>query len=75
MIINVSSWFDVCVSTVQLVFTVMEGARDPGLRATISIALGDLAFRFPNLLEPWTARLYSRLRDEVRTQRVHVYCP
>lgn len=26
-------------------------------------ALGDLAFRFPNALEPWTSRMYARLSD------------
>ena len=48
----------------QLLFTVLKHSEDPGLRATISIALGDLAFRFPNLIEPWTSHLYGRLRDE-----------
>jgi hypothetical protein len=45
-------------------FKVMAEAKDPGMRATISIALGDLAFRFPNVLEPWTSQLYGGLRDE-----------
>ena len=30
------------------------------IRTTIMIALGDLAFRFPNSVEPWTNRMYSR---------------
>jgi hypothetical protein len=48
---------------IQLLFTVLKHSDDPSLRATISIALGDLAFRFPNLIEPWTGQLYGRLRD------------
>jgi len=32
------------------------------------ISLGDLAFRFPNLIEPWTTSIYSRLKD--KDQRV-----
>lgn len=28
------------------------------------MALGDLAFRFPNALEPWNPRIYNRLTDE-----------
>jgi len=27
---------------------------------SVMIALGDLAFRFPNSIEPWTPRMYSR---------------
>ncbi|CAM9758755.1 unnamed protein product, partial [Heterosigma akashiwo] len=27
------------------------------------VAMGDLCFRFPNELEPWTSRVYARLRD------------
>jgi condensin complex subunit 1 len=50
----------------QLLFTVLKNSDEPKLRATIAIALGDLAFRFPNLIEPWTSHLYGRLRDEVR---------
>lgn len=37
---------------------------DRVLRANIIIALGDLVFRFPNTVEPWTAHIYQRLRDK-----------
>lgn len=30
------------------------------LHFSVMIALGDLAFRFPNSIEPWTPRMYSR---------------
>ncbi len=53
-----------CSKHLQVLFTVLKQSQDPALRATISIALGDLAFRFPNLIEPWTAHLYGRLRDD-----------
>ena len=33
------------------------------IRANTVIAIGDLCFRFPNLLEPWTSHIYSRLQD------------
>jgi condensin complex subunit 1 len=33
------------------------------VRANLVIALGDLSFRFPNLIEPWTSHIYARLRD------------
>ncbi|KAJ7379610.1 meiotic chromosome condensation [Desmophyllum pertusum] len=34
------------------------------IRANTIVAVGDLTFRFPNLIEPWTSHLYARLRDE-----------
>lgn len=36
---------------------------EPGLRCNLVIALGDLALRFPNLLEPWTEHIYRPLGD------------
>ncbi|XP_022111340.1 condensin complex subunit 1-like isoform X2 [Acanthaster planci] len=57
----VSSEF--CETHLQLLFTILEKAPQPVIRANIIIALGDLTFRFPNLIEPWTPNLYARLRD------------
>lgn len=34
------------------------------MRANIIVALGDLAFRFPNALEPWNPHIYDRLKDD-----------
>lgn len=36
---------------------------EPAVRSNLVIAIGDLAFRFPNLLEPWTANIYKPLSD------------
>ena len=36
---------------------------EPALRSNLAIALGDLALRFPNLLEPWTHNVYRPLAD------------
>lgn len=53
-----------CEEYLPLLFTVLERRKlSPVVRTTVMIALGDLAFRFPNALEPWTARMYSRLGD------------
>lgn len=30
------------------------------VRSTVSVALGDLALRFPNVLEPFTSLIYLR---------------
>lgn len=57
----VSSSF--CEDNLQLLFTILEKSTNPVIRANTIIALGDLTFRFPNLIEPWTAHIYGRLRD------------
>jgi len=41
---------------------------DPGIRSNLVIAMGDLAFRFPNLLEPWTGEMYQPLKDTDKGQ-------
>lgn len=51
-------------SNLQLLFTVVENAPSEVVRSNCTIALGDLAVRFPNLLEPWTENMYARLRDQ-----------
>ena len=50
-------------SNLKLLFTVVENAPSESVRSNCTIALGDLAVRFPNLLEPWTEHMYARLRD------------
>ncbi|NXJ65560.1 CND1 protein, partial [Rostratula benghalensis] len=52
-----------CESHLCLLFTMMEKSPLPGVRSNLIIAAGDLAIRFPNLVEPWTSHLYARLRD------------
>ncbi|XP_010144591.1 PREDICTED: condensin complex subunit 1, partial [Buceros rhinoceros silvestris] len=52
-----------CDSHLRLLFTMMEKSTLPGVRSNLTIAAGDLAIRFPNLVEPWTSHLYARLRD------------
>lgn len=53
-----------CNANLQLLFTVLEKAKEPSVRANAVTALGDLAFRFPNLVEPWSSRIYGALEDE-----------
>ncbi|VFQ71707.1 unnamed protein product [Cuscuta campestris] len=52
-----------CDENLQLLFTVVENAPSETVRLNCTVALGDLAVRFPNLLEPWTEHMYARLRD------------
>lgn len=47
----------------------MESAHSEIVRSNCTIALGDLAVRFPNLLEPWTEKMYARLKDTCASVR------
>lgn len=40
-----------------------RSAVEPAVRSNLVIAIGDLALRFPNTLEPWTANMYRPLSD------------
>lgn len=53
-----------CTDHLRLLFTVLEKSPEEVIRSNLVIALGDLNFRFPNQIEPWTPHLYGRLRDE-----------
>ncbi|XP_021926834.1 condensin complex subunit 1 isoform X2 [Zootermopsis nevadensis] len=57
----VSSSF--CEDHLQLLVTVLEKSAEPVIRCNLIVALGDLSYRFPNITEPWTSHIYSRLRD------------
>lgn len=52
-----------CDSQLRLLFTMLEKSSLPIVRSNLMIATGDLAIRFPNLVDPWTPHLYARLRD------------
>ncbi|PKA58621.1 hypothetical protein AXF42_Ash008908 [Apostasia shenzhenica] len=54
---------DFCEAHLQLLFTVVESAPSETVRSNCTVALGDLAVRFPNFLEPWTENMYHRLQD------------
>jgi len=60
---------DFCEKNLQLLFTVLEKAEEPVIRANLIIALGDLSCRFPNTVEPWTPKMYARLHDETTSVR------
>ena len=48
-----------CEAHLALLFTRLKDTPAPGTRASLLVALGDLAFRFPNAVEPWTAHFYG----------------
>jgi hypothetical protein len=60
-----------CETNLQLLFTILLKAQIPALRANVMVALGDMAFRFPNLIEPWSAHMYGCLKDGNEIVRKH----
>ena len=48
-----------CEDHLKLIFSRLKVESDKGTRAALLVALGDLAFRFPNAVEPWTEHLYG----------------
>mmetsp|Transcript_20732 Transcript_20732/g.26961 ORF Transcript_20732/g.26961 Transcript_20732/m.26961 type:complete len:1149 (+) Transcript_20732:2219-5665(+) len=66
---------EACDKNLPLLFTTLANEKYPSVRGNIIVALGDLAFRFPNSVEPWTSHIYKRLKDEsenVRSQTLMV---
>lgn len=52
-----------CEANLQLLFTLLKKSENVKVRANLVVAIGDMAFRFPNLVEPWSSHLYARLDD------------
>lgn len=66
-----------CEELLPVLFTALERDESPEIRTMMIVSLGDLAFRFPNALEPWTGRIYDRLCDKnllVRYNTLMVLC-
>lgn len=53
-----------CARNLQSLFSILASESGPLVRANAITALGDLAFRFPNLVELCSPRIYSLLRDK-----------
>lgn len=53
-----------CERNLRLLFSLVASSTDAMIRANAVTALGDLTFRFPNLIEPWTSHIYGWLSDE-----------
>ncbi|XP_032761529.1 condensin complex subunit 1 [Rattus rattus] len=58
-----------CDSQLRLLFTMLEKSSLPTVRSNLMVVTGDLAIRFPNLVDPWTPHLYARLRDPAQQVR------
>ena len=51
---------DFCERHLRLLFTIIEQTPHEAVKLNLIKAAGDLCVRFPNVLEPWTSRLYGR---------------
>ena len=58
-----------CEKHLPLLFSVL--GQSPSTALNIVVALGDLAFRFPNEVEPYTPHIYALLRDSCIKVRRH----
>nr|CCA20804.1 condensin complex subunit putative [Albugo laibachii Nc14] len=52
-----------CKDNLSLLFTLLQQSSIPSVRGNVIVSIGDLAVRFPNLIEPWTSHVYARLHD------------
>ncbi|KAL3271523.1 hypothetical protein HHI36_022001 [Cryptolaemus montrouzieri] len=57
----VSSRF--CEENMQLLFTIFEKTKYTDVKCTVLYHCSDLLTRFPNIVEPWTPRIYGSLQD------------
>ena len=62
----------VCEEYLPLLITTLAKAPDALARQNVAVALGDLASRQPNSVEPWTDHVYGALRDADATVRAAV---
>ena len=58
-----------CEKYLPLLFTVLK--QSPSTALNIVLALGDLAFRYPNQVEPYTPLIYALLRENSSKVRRH----
>ncbi|XP_073995439.1 CAP-D2 condensin subunit isoform X2 [Rhodnius prolixus] len=66
-----------CEDKIQLLVTLMEKSKEETVRGNLVLAIGDLLMRYPNVIEPWTPHLFTRLSDTsvtVRKNTVVVIC-
>jgi condensin complex subunit 1 len=67
-LMSVSSEF--CDKNMDFLMNIFQQFQDIDIKCNVIIGMSDLTFRFPNLIEPWSGRLYSTLYEENRDLRL-----
>ncbi|KAL7024546.1 hypothetical protein ACKWTF_013099 [Chironomus riparius] len=65
---SVSSEF--CQKNMEFLMNIFSHSKDIDIKCNVIIGMSDLTFRFPNIVEPWSAHMYSTLHDENRVLRL-----
>nr|CAI5825010.1 unnamed protein product [Callosobruchus analis] len=52
-----------CQKHIPLIFTIFDKTKYPDVKTNILLHITDLLTRYPNLIEPWTPRLFKNLKD------------
>jgi len=65
---SVSSEF--CQKNMEFLMNIFSHSQDIDIKCNVIIGMSDLTFRFPNIVEPWSAHMYSTLHDENRVLRL-----
>jgi condensin complex subunit 1 len=65
---SVSSEF--CQKNMEFLMNIFSHTQNIEIKCNIIIGMSDLTFRFPNIIEPWSAHMYSTLHDENRDLRL-----
>lgn len=65
---SVSSEF--CQKNMEFLMNIFSHSQDIDIKCNVIIGMSDLTFRFPNIVEPWSAHMYSTLHDENRELRL-----
>jgi condensin complex subunit 1 len=67
-LMSVSSEF--CQKNMEFLMNIFAHSVDIDIKCNVIIGMSDLTFRFPNIIEPWSAHMYSTLHDENRDLRL-----
>ncbi|XP_014254286.1 condensin complex subunit 1 [Cimex lectularius] len=61
-----------CKQHIQLFITMMTKSKHNAVRQILVLGFGDILMRYPNVVEPWSQHIYSRLKDPSTSVRKNV---
>lgn len=60
-----------CQTHIQLLITILRQSQSSTIKSNIIIGLGDLVYRWPNTIEPWSEHMYVGISDSDVSVRKH----